>query len=271
MLYDSTHKNEQRENTIMIEVKNLTASYDKNEKPVFENLNFSLENKTFTALCGRNGSGKSTLLLLLAGIIPAGLKYSGDILIDGKSIFKMKRNQAAQTISLLLQSESPVWNLTVRQFIETGLYSFGNMTQLQCNKEVDEALKIIGIPEFADKNVFNISGGEFQKCRLARCFVQKTPYMLFDEPAEKLDLPFQLNFLKQIQTLGKTVLFSIHDINTASLFAQDFLLLDKGKIVHASRSEIFDTKVLSSAFETDAQIFTHPIKNVPQVLFQSNK
>ncbi|MBP5696244.1 MAG: ABC transporter ATP-binding protein, partial [Treponema sp.] len=154
----------------MIEVKNLSAAYD--GVPVFQNINFTLNDGSFTALCGKNGSGKSTLLLLMAGIIPAGLKYSGEILINGKNIFTIKRQDAAQNVSLLLQSETPAWNISVRQFIETGLYSYGRLPQAECTRAVDEALEKIGITAFADKRLFNISGGEFQKCRLARCFAQ---------------------------------------------------------------------------------------------------
>lgn len=249
----------------MIEVKNLTAAYD--GLPVFENISFTLPDNSFTALCGKNGSGKSTLLLLMAGIVPAGLKYSGEILINGKNIFTMKRQDAAQNVSLLLQSETPAWNLNVRQFIETGLYSYGRLTQTECTRAVDEALEKIGITDFASKRLFNISGGEFQKCRLARCFAQKTPVMLFDEPAEKLDLPFQLKFLEQIKNLNKTILFSIHDLNTASIFAKDFLLLSKGSLIQSDRNSIFAPELLSQAFDSRAQIFEHPVKKVPQVLF----
>ena len=80
----------------------------------------------------------------MAGIVPAGLTFTGDILIDGKSVFKMKRTQAAQTVSLLLQSETPVWNLTVRQFVETGLYSFGKLPHVEAfQKSIDLFLQIV--------------------------------------------------------------------------------------------------------------------------------
>ena len=249
----------------MIEVKNLSAAYD--GIPVFENISFTLADNSFTALCGKNGSGKSTLLSLLAGIVPAGLKYSGQVLLDGKNAFAMKREEAAKNISLLLQSETPAWNLSVRQFVETGLYAFGRLPQSECNKAVNEALEKTGIPDFADKKIFNISGGEFQKCRLARCFVQKTPSMLFDEPAEKLDLPFQLKFLEQISSLEKTILFSIHDLNTAAFFAKDFLLLSNGKLIQDQRDKIFEPTLLSQAFDAHACVYEHPVKKVPQVLF----
>ena len=254
----------------MIEVKNLTAFYEKSERTIFDNISFKLTNDSLSALCGKNGSGKSTLLLLMAGIVPAGLKVSGDILIDGRSVFKMKRTEAAKNISLLLQNETPVWNLTVRQFVETGLYSFGKQPRDVADGAVDKALASLGILDFADKLIFNISGGEFQKCRLARCLIQKSPAMLFDEPAENLDMPFQMQFLSKIRELSenKTILFSIHDINTAALFANDFLLLSKGKIIQATRDEIFKPEILSEAFDSKVTIFQHPIENIPQVLFE---
>ena len=254
----------------MIEVKNLTAFYEKSERIIFENISFTLTNDSLSALCGKNGSGKSTLLLLMAGIVPAGLKVSGDILIDGRSVFKMKREEAAQNISLLLQNETPVWNLKVRQFVETGLYSFGKQPRAIADGAVDGALSSLGILDFADKLIFNISGGEFQKCRLARCLIQKSPAMLFDEPAENLDMPFQMQFLNKIRELAnnKTILFSIHDINTAALFATDFLLLSKGKIIQAKCDEIFKADILSEAFDSKVTIFQHPIQNIPQVLFE---
>ena len=254
----------------MIEVKNLTAFYEKSERIIFENISFTLTNDSLSALCGKNGSGKSTLLLLMAGIVPAGLKVSGDILIDGRSVFKMKREEAAQNVSLLLQNETPVWNLTVRQFVETGLYAFGKQPRAIADGAVDGALSSLGILDFADKLIFNISGGEFQKCRLARCLIQKSPAMLFDEPAENLDMPFQMQFLNKIRELAnnKTILFSIHDINTAALFATDFLLMSKGKVIQAKRDEIFKQEILSEAFDADVKIFQHPLQGIPQVLFE---
>ena len=254
----------------MIEVKNLTAFYEKSERIIFENISFTLTNDSLSALCGKNGSGKSTLLLLMAGIVPAGLKVSGDILIDGRFVFKMKREEAAQNVSLLLQNETPVWNLTVRQFVETGLYAFGKQPRAIADGAVDGALSSLGILDFADKLIFNISGGEFQKSRLARCLIQKSPAMLFDEPAENLDMPFQMQFLNKIRELAnnKTILFSIHDINTAALFATDFLLLSKGKVIQAKRDEIFKQEILSETFDADVKIFQHPLQGIPQVLFE---
>ena len=91
--------------------------------------------------------------------------------------------------------------------------------------------------------------------------------MLFDEPSDKLDYSFQQSFLRETKELDKTILFSIHDINTASIFAEDFLLLCDGKIIRGKRQEIFDENVLSKAFGAGVKIFNHPLLNVPQLAF----
>lgn len=266
-LIENSSSEENTEKKTSIEVINLSAWYG--NKTVFDNLNFKLESGTFTALCGKNGAGKSTLLSLLDGIVPDGMKYSGEILVNGKNVFKLKRSEIARQISYLVQSEMPVWNLTVKDFIETGLYASERINSSCCDKAVLEACKTLGIEGFLSKNIFNISGGEFQKCRLARCLVQKNSIFLFDEPAENLDLPFQLKFLKQIKDTQKenTVLFSIHDINTAALFADQFILFSENNVITGTSETIFDAAVLEKAYSAEARIYSHPEFAKPQVCF----
>ncbi len=256
----------------MIKVVNLSASYQAGT--ILHNINFCIEDGSFTALCGKNGAGKSTLLSLMAGIVPAGLSVSGDILIDGKSVFKMKRKEAVHKVSYLIQNESPVWNFTVSQFIETGLYSSTLKNNAIIQKEIDAILKSLNIESFKNKKLFELSGGEFQKCRLARCLILKSNNMLFDEPSENLDLPFQFQFLNTIKNLSKNqnkcCVFSIHDINTASLFTDNFLLLYDKSIISGTTHEVFTQEILSKAFNSEVCIYTHPKANKLQVLFNAN-
>lgn len=259
----------------MLEVKNLSAWYGGNS--VFENLNFQLRGGTFTALCGKNGSGKSTLLSLFAGIVPAGLQISGDILLDGKSVFSFPRKKIVRRISFFVQKENPVWNFSVREFVETGLYSFAELSLDARRVRVDRALSELNIFDLAEKKIFCISGGEFQKCRLARCLVQQNDILLFDEPVANLDLPFQIQFLKILKNLAaknsgggnsRTVLFSIHDINAAGLYADDFLIFSEKNIVQGTVPSIFSSDVLSKAFGSPAHVFFHPECSRPQVFFE---
>lgn len=250
-----------------IEVVELSASYGNAE--VFKNLNFTLEPGIFTALCGKNGAGKSTLLSLMDGIIPDGLKVAGDILVNGKSVFTLKRDQIAKEISYLVQKETPVWNMNVRDFIETGLYSFRGMSKGECDRAVEACANSLYITELLDKNVYNISGGEFQKCRLARSLVQNAGVLLFDEPSENLDLPFQVKFLEQIKESqkNKTVLFSIHDVNTAALSADEMILFCGEKLIKGSFEKVFTEENLSCAYGTKCRIYEHPVTGKKQVMF----
>lgn len=254
----------------MIEVKNLCAYYGKN--CVFKNVSFKIEDGSFVALCGKNGAGKSTLLSLIDGIIPEGLSIDGEIFIDGKNIFSLKRKEIAKRISFLVQNEKPVWNMTVKQFVQTGLYSFESMSKMQIDSLVNKALEKFGLSSFSDKLIFNISGGEFQKCRLARSFIQSSDVLLFDEPSENLDLPFQSQLMTILKNFAKEdskkiVIFSIHDLNVASTFCEDFILFSKNDVVVNSREKIFTKEVLEKAYDSKVKIFVHPVLDVLQVLF----
>lgn len=311
----------------MIEVKNLNAAFGKkiifedagfriNDGAVNEN-NFSdnaihtnekISSKNFIALVGPNGSGKSTLLSLLDGIISDGLSVKGQISIDEKSVLeisseknvqeknkfhskKNSRSEIARKISYLIQNEHPAWNLSVKEYVKTGLYSFDELSENEKLERTESVLKLLNIEELCEKNIFNISGGEFQKVRLARTLAAGNEYLLLDEPAENLDIAFQTEFFVQLKKIAgitsdcgiskdagisknagranstKTIIFSIHDINLAANFTDRFLLIADKKIQILNRDQLFTEKVIESAWHKKCRIFEHPVTKKPQVLF----
>lgn len=323
----------------MIEVKNLNAAFGKkiifedaafriNDGAVNEN-NFSdndihtnekINSSNFIALVGPNGSGKSTLLSLLDGIISDGLSVAGQISIDEKSVLeipseknvqeknkfhskKNSRSEIARKISYLIQNEHPAWNLSVKEYVKTGLYSFDELSENEKLERTESVLKLLNIEELCEKNIFNISGGEFQKVRLARTLVAGNEYLLLDEPAENLDIAFQTEFFVQLKKIAgitndgkiskdaetasgkgtanevgisknagrvnstKTIIFSIHDINLAANFTDSFLLIADKKIQILNRDQLFTEKVIESAWHKKCRIFEHPVTKKPQVLF----
>lgn len=323
----------------MIEVKNLNAAFGK--KIIFENAGFrindgavnennfsdnaihtneKINSSNFIALVGPNGAGKSTLLSLLDGIITDRLSVTGQISIDEKSVLeipfekkvqernkfhskKTSHSEIARKISYLIQNEYPVWNLNVNDFVKTGLYVFDELSENEKLERVKSVLKLLNIEELSGKKIFNISGGEFQKVRLARTLCADNKYLLLDEPFENLDIAFQtefFGFLKKIAGIAsdtgfasdapaskdagitknsgitkdaggansiRTIIFSIHDINLASNFADSFLLIADKKIKVLSRSELFSEKVIESVWHKKCRIYRHPVTKNPQVLF----
>lgn len=323
----------------MIEVKNLNAAFGK--KIIFEDAGFRIDDcivnennfsdnaihtnekinsSNFIALVGPNGSGKSTLLSLLDGIISDGLSVAGQISIDEKSVLeipfekkvqernkfhskKTSRSEIARKISYLIQNEYPAWNLSVKEYVKTGLYSFDELSENEKLERTESVLKLLNIEELCEKNIFNISGGEFQKVRLARTLAAGNEYLLLDEPAENLDIAFQSEFFLQLKKIAgitsdcgiskdagitsddglakdagisidcrrenstKTIIFSIHDINLAANFTDSFLLISDKKIQILTRDELFTEKVIESAWHKKCRIFEHPVTKKPQVLF----
>ena len=133
-----------------------------------------------------------------------------------------------------------------------------------------------------DKNINCISGGEFQKVRIARSIFQDAKVMLLDEPTSALDINYQFNLLTKIKNVVKEknicAIISIHDINLASIFADRILLLKKinsiceneNQLVIGNPDEILNSNELSFAFKTSFGTFIHPEYNKTQIYVKGN-
>ena len=256
-------------------VKNLSASYTKKE--VLCDISFSLQQGDFVCLCGPNGAGKSTLLSLLAGVGDSGLKAGGDIFIsddDGqsKNIIQFSRHELARTIAYLQQNEYSEWNFLVRDYVLQGRYAWtkpslfgaGPANYAAADYEVvDGVLGELGLSDFSDRHIHELSGGEFQKIRLARALAQTPRFLLLDEPAANLDYVFEPHLMQLLantahkKNLG--ILAAVHDINLAARFADKILLLppaavtanSKKSVLFGSPSDIMNTDNLKYTFGVD--------------------
>src|SRR5574344_743805 len=251
----------------VLEVKNLSASWD--GQPLLRNISLVLHSGELVCLTGPNGSGKSTLLTLLAGIKETGLQietaeelpsFNGKFLIGGLKQKHCTRKEIARHISYLTQNETSSWNYKVRDIVLTGRYSHTGVSGSYSAHDyevVDSILEELHISSFADKSIFSLSGGEFQKVRIARSLAQEPDMLLLDEPVANLDFGYQAELLSFIRDLahGKKstttsgvnipgVLVSIHDLNTAARFADTLVLLPKidSQKIDESRDDNDSTK-----------------------------
>lgn len=255
----------------MLEIKNLSASYG--TKKIFSNLSFALPENKITALCGINGSGKSTLLSLATGIIPLGLEKTGSIFIDKSEVFKNTPKENAKKISLLVQNETNIWDITVEQLISDGRFvhrKWFSDTKTIDEKAIYSSINALGLNNLRNRNIRSLSGGEYQRVRIARSIAQETPYIFLDEPLNALDVNHQkelMELLKNLCTKGKTIFLSIHDINIASIYANNIVMLHKDNLNFSmgTPNEIMTDTILEKAFGTKFQIFNHPITGAKQI------
>ena len=240
-------------------LKNFSFEYSKNKK-VLSDISFSLEPGDFVCLCGPNGAGKSTLLHALA---------------DSAAIKNVK--ERAKKISFLTQNENALWDYTVFDTVLSGRFCYtgklGNYTR-EDFKIAEEVIKDFGLEALSEKSVHQISGGEFQKVRLARSFAQGSEFLLLDEPLSSLDFVSSeslMNLLKEkCFEQNKAVLVSIHDINMAARFADKVLLLgkcqnEKQLCFQGSVQDVLTSENLSAVYNTKVKTFFHPELKIPQI------
>lgn len=240
-------------------VKNLTAAYK--DKLILNNISLNASSGEFICLCGPNGSGKSTLLSLLAGLPYDGLKITkADSLpqVNGQTITSLKRKECAKILAYLQQSEFSQWNFTVRDFVLQGRFAFSKngIWSKEDYKITDEVLSELGLTDFAERKIHNLSGGEFQKVRIARCLAQKPLFMLLDEPSSSLDYvyePHLLEFLKETAHKNDIgIITTIHNINLANRYADRIMLLPPGKnIITGEKEKVMSLENLKTTFGVD--------------------
>ena len=231
-----------------MKVENLNASYG--DKPVLCDVSLSIEQGEFVCLCGPNGAGKSTLLSEMAGVADSGLKVSGggQQLVD---FSKIPRREMARLIAYLQQNEYSEWNFLVRDYVLQGRYAWtkpslfgaGPANYTTTDYEVvDEVLGELGLSDFSDRYIHELSGGEFQKIRLARALAQTPHFLLLDEPAANLDYVYEPHLMQLLvdtahkKNLG--ILAAVHDINLASRFADKIILLPSAAVSLNSKKSV---------------------------------
>lgn len=235
-----------------LSVKKLSAAYSKNQ--VLNDISLELNPGEFVCLCGKNGSGKSTLLSLLAGIPSPQLKITAaeqPPFINGTELSKLKRKEIAKLISYMPQTALPLWDFTVFDTILSGRFAFTkNGFYTNQDKEIaGQIIKELGLEKLSDKSVKEISGGEFQKVRLARCLCQKTPFLILDEPTTSLDFFAEPEFLELLkeqahnQKLG--ILITLHNLPAAAKADRLLLLPALHSIVEATPDTALNTSEIA--------------------------
>ena len=218
-----------------LKIQNLSASYG--DKIVLSDVSFSLQRGDFVCLCGPNGAGKSTLLGVMAGVADAGLKVSG----GGEQLSdfsRLPRREAARLVAYLQQNEYSEWNFLVHDYVLQGRYAYTKRSLFGAGpanysaadyEVVEEVLEELGLSDFSNRYIHELSGGEFQKIRLARALAQTPVFLLLDEPAANLDYVYEPHLMQLLRDTAHKknlgILAAVHDINLAARFADKILLL----------------------------------------------
>lgn len=217
----------------LIEVKNLSKVYGSGEAEVtaLKNIDLNIEQGEFVAIVGSSGSGKSTLLHLLGGVDKPS---SGEVIIKGESIYKLKEKELAilrrRKLGFVFQFFNLIPVLTAEENIE--------MPVLLDNGKIDknymnELLKLLGLEERRNHHPSELSGGQQQRVSIGRALANKPSIILADEPTGNLDSKNSKEVLELLKYCAKkynqTLILITHDINIAKS-ADRVITIEDGKI-----------------------------------------
>lgn len=243
----------------------INLAYDGNL--IIELLDLRIPPGQITALVGPNGCGKSTLLRGLSRLLrPRG----GCVLLDGKSIHSLSTKAVAKQIGILPQSPVVPEGLTVHELVAQGRYPHQGWFQQwseEDERQVQEALAITNMTQFADRPLDTLSGGQRQRGWIAMALAQETEILLLDEPTTFLDLAYQLEVLDLLHDLneqGRTIVMVLHDLNQACRYAHHLVALREGQIVaQGAPAAVMTEEMVKRVFRLDCRIATDPVTGTP--------
>lgn len=249
-----------------LSTKSLSFAYD--DVPIIRDLNLVIPTGQISALVGANGCGKSTLLRGLARLLKP---FSGQIYLDGTSIFQLSTREVAQQLGILPQGPVAPEGLTVRDLVAQGRYPYQNWLQQWSAKDekiVQQALLITDLLELADRPLDTLSGGQRQRAWIAMALAQDTDILLLDEPTTFLDLAHQLEVLDLLyelnQNQGRTIVMVLHDLNQACSYADYLVAIKNGRIYAAGEPKlVMSEQMVQEVFELECHIIPDPILGTP--------
>jgi iron complex transport system ATP-binding protein len=257
----------------MLKIHNVSFAYDRR---VLDAISFHAPEGKLTAIVGPNGSGKTTLLRIARGLLrPA----SGEVLLNGKSLESYSRRELAQTVGYVMQDHSLGFPLSVLEYVLHGRFPYSNGFGFERERDVEialEALTLTGTLEFKDKLVNALSGGERQRVVLARAIAGEPRALLLDEPTANLDIRYQVEMLSLVKRLTMErplcSIFIAHELNLASEFADQVLLLKDGHAVAVgSPEQVLTEENLTTVFESEFQVDCNPISGLPRITISGGR
>lgn len=239
---------------VNITIKGLSFGY--NGSKILDGLDLVVGDSEVLGLVGPNGSGKTTLIKCIDKI----LKPKGSILLDGREIEAMNRQEIARCIGYVPQSSSTPLATTVFDTVLMGRrpHMSWRVSPADIDK-VAEMIELLHLDDLAMKDFSDLSGGQKQKVLIARALCQEPEVLLLDEPTSNLDMKHQLEVMEIISSLVKqkkvSAVMAIHDLNLASRFVDKLAILKGGKIYAAGEPrDLISTENIREVYGVEAMV-----------------
>jgi iron complex transport system ATP-binding protein len=258
-----------------LDIARLSCGYG--SQMVLKEISFSVQKGDIVTIIGPNGCGKTTLLKTLPGLIPA---LGGRVNMQGQDMKKMPRALRARTIAMVMQTLESI-HMTVEEYVLLGrLPHFSSWQFLENEADRDLArsfMTFTHIDHLKRSPLSCISSGERQLAGIAKALVQEPALLLMDEPTSHLDISHQAQILNRVKTMkdrhGLTVVMVQHDLNLASEYSDQVVLLDKNTSTvfkYGTPEAVITRDNIRAVYHTDVVVAPNPHSGRPGIFIKTD-
>jgi len=254
----------------VIVVSDLVVSYPRAARNAVDGVSFVAAAGKLTALAGPNGSGKSSIVRALLGRADV---VRGSVVVADSDVKTLSLDELARRVAVVPQREDAAFPTRVRDYVALGRYphlGLWRSASMADDVAIGEALGQAGVTALADRDTDALSGGEWQRVRIARALAQKAPALVLDEPTTFLDVAHEMAIFELLSSLarsGLTVLLVSHQLNLVARFADTIVLLDQGKIATSGAPrDIMKGDLLESIYGWPVVITHDPAVGAPALV-----
>ena len=235
---------------------------------ILRGISLRVEAGEFVGLIGPNGGGKSSLLRCVYRLHRP---RSGAVLLDGADIWSSSARDSARQTAAVLQELPMGFGLTVADVVSLGLTPHKSLLSRDNAADrqlIDGAIRRVGLDGFSDHSFDTLSGGEKQRCLIARALVQRPLLLILDEPINHLDIRYQRDVMRLTRSLGISVLASLHDLNQAAAYCNRLYMVADGQIAaEGSPAEVLKPDLIQEVFGVSAHVEQHPVGGMLRITY----
>lgn len=252
----------------MFTVDSISIRYE--QKTILRDFSFGVDDGEIVSIIGPNGSGKSTLLKAVSRQIPY---FKGKVELEGIDLRSISPKQAARKMCMLSQKNQAPSDMTVNDLVSYGRYPHKKWYE-KLNHEDQEiiewAMEKTNLFQYKDRTVVSLSGGESQRAWIAMALAQRPKILLLDEPTTYLDISHQHEVLELVRELnrdmGMTVLMVLHDLNQASYYSDQVVVVQDGeKAMYGTPEQVMTKDMIRSIYRMDAEVLFAPSDPKPRI------
>jgi iron complex transport system ATP-binding protein len=254
----------------VITVSDLVVSYPRSPRNAVDGVSFVAARGRLTALAGPNGSGKSSIVRALLGRADV---LRGSVAVADSEVRTLSLTELARRVAVVPQREDAAFPIQVREYVALGRYPHLGLWRAATKVDdaaVSEALQQAGVADLADRDTDALSGGEWQRVRIARALAQKAPALVLDEPTTFLDVAHEMAIFELLSSLarsGLAVLLVSHQLNLVARFADTIVLLNEGKIATSGTpTDVMKADRLESIYGWPVVITHDPATGAPALV-----